>query len=134
MNETMPKPTSNLLILLGKILGWVLTACVVAMLSLSASMKFKKDDQVVKGFKDFGYDEKVIVPIGVAEIVSTVLYAIPQTSVLGAILVTGYLGGAINTHVRVNQDFTFAVILGVVAWAALFLRDARIRSILPIKM
>jgi hypothetical protein len=89
---------------------------------------------VVEGTTALGYPESVIVPLGVVVLVCAVLYLIPQTAVLGAILLTGYLGGAVATHVRVgNPLFThtlFPVYLGVMIWAGLVLRDRRLRPIL----
>ena len=70
--------------------------------------------------------------LGVLELACTILYAIPRTSVLGAILLTGYLGGATATHVRVGDSFIMTVVLGVVVWGGLFLRDARLRALIPL--
>jgi hypothetical protein len=66
-------------------------------------------------------------------LICTVVYAIPITSVLGAILLTGYLGGATATHVRIGQPFWFPVIVGVLLWAALFLREERLRALIPLR-
>jgi hypothetical protein len=71
--------------------------------------------------------------IGVAELACALLCLIPRTSVLGAILVTGVLGGAVATHVRVEGAFAAPVVLGVIAWGGLFLRDERIRALLPLR-
>ena len=73
------------------------------------------------------------VAIGIAELVSTLLYAIPRTSVLGAILLTGYMGGAIATHVRIGEPFVVQAGIGVLVWLGLFLRDARIRELIPLR-
>jgi hypothetical protein len=79
----------------------------------------------------------VILPLGILLLVCTVLYIVPKTSVLGAILLTGYLGGAVATHVRVaNPLFThqlFPVYLGVLIWLGLWLRDTRVRNLLPLR-
>ena len=61
------------------------------------------------------------------------IYTIPQTSVLGAILLTGYLGGATATHVRVGQPFWFPIMMGVLVWAGLFLREERLRALIPLR-
>ena len=74
-----------------------------------------------------------MVPIGVVLLICTVVYAIPTTSVLGAILLTGYLGGATATHVRVGQPFWFPVMMGVLVWAGLFLREERLRTLIPLR-
>ena len=61
------------------------------------------------------------------------LYAIPRTSILGAILLTGYLGGATATHVRISDPFLMPVVLGVLVWGGLFLRDGRLRALIPLR-
>lgn len=114
------------------IIGWVLTVALSGMLFVSAYTKLAKIPQAVDGFKQAGYPDSALVPIGVAEIISTILFLIPHTRVLGAVLLTGYLGGAINHHVRMGEGFIVQALFGVVVWLALFFRDTRIRSILPI--
>ena len=113
--------------------GWVITILPVLGLIMSATMKFIQPAELVDGFKKFGYDLSVAKPLGAIELVCTILYLIAQTAVLGAILLTGYLGGAVATHVRINDDFTAPVIMGVMLWAGLYLRDARIRALLPFR-
>ncbi|NTX39663.1 DoxX family protein [Myxococcus sp. CA051A] len=114
-------------------LGRAFSALTVAGLGFSAVMKVSQSPDVIKGFEHFGYPASVIVTIGVVELLVALLYAVPQTAVLGAILVTGYLGGATATHVRVADPFIAPIILGVLAWAGLFLRDARLRALLPLR-
>ena len=77
--------------------------------------------------------ESVILPIGIVLLVCTVLNVIPRTCVLGAILLTGYLGGATATHVRVGEPFFFPILFGVLIWAGLFLRDDRLRALIPLR-
>lgn len=114
--------------------GRVLTAIPILMMLMSAGMKLAQIPPVVDGFtKQFGYPASTIVPIGVVELLCVVLYAIPQTSVLGAILMTGYLGGAIATHVRVADAFFPPLVLGIFVWGGLFLRDERLRVLLPLR-
>ncbi len=97
-------------------------------------MKLMRPAPLVKSFvEEFGYPQSVIIGIGIAEIASTLLYAIPQTAVLGAILMTGFLGGATATHVRVGQPFFAPIIVGVVVWLGLYLRDERLRAMLPLR-
>ena len=87
----------------------------------------------VQGMPKFGYDVALAPWIGLSLLLSTVLYAVPRTTVLGAILVTGYLGGATATQVRVGDPwFLFPVALGVMAWAGLWCRSSRIRALLPL--
>ena len=108
--------------------GRVVSALPVIMLVMSGVMKVMRLPMVVDGFKQLGYSERVIVPIGIVELACAALYVLPPTAVLGAILVTGYLGGATATHVRAGQWPTGAVVLGVLAWVGLYLRDRRVRA------
>jgi ABC-type transport system involved in cytochrome c biogenesis permease component len=91
----------------------------------------------VEGTVKLGYSETVIVPLGIVLLTCTILYVIPRTSGLGAILLTGYLGGAVATHVRIGDPlFThvlFPVYLGVLIWGGLYLRDNRVRSLIPLR-
>ena len=105
-------------------------------LLVDAIMKFVKPAPVIEATVKLGYPESVIVGLGAVLLISTVLYLIPQTSVLGAILLTGYLGGAVATHVRVQEGWfsiVFAVVFGVLLWLGLYLRDHRLRALLPLK-
>ena len=81
-------------------IGRVISVLPMLGLVMSAYMKLSKNPEFVKGFTHFGYPLEVALPLGIVELTCTILYAIPQTSVLGAILLTGYLGGAVATHVR----------------------------------
>lgn len=114
--------------------GWVLTAVPGLLLLLDAVMKFVKPDFVVEGTVKIGFSEDVILPLGVVLLVSVVLYLVPRTAVLGAILLTGYLGGAVSIHVRAGDgafEIVFPVVFGVVLWLGLFLRDRRLRELVP---
>jgi hypothetical protein len=71
--------------------------------------------------------------LGILELICAVIYVIPRTSMLGAILLTGYLGGAIATHVRVGEQFIMPAVLGVLIWGGLYLRDYRLRALLPLR-
>lgn len=113
--------------------GRILSALPVLMLLMSAGMKFTKGPEVMEGMAKFGYAESVVIPLGIVELACTILYVIPQTSVLGAILLTGYLGGATATHVRVGDVFIAPVIAGVLVWAGLYLRDPRLRALIPLR-
>ena len=117
--------------------GIVVSGLPVLFLLLDALGKFIKPEAVVQGTRDLGYPEGVILPLGIVLLVSTVLYVIPKTSVLGAILLTGYLGGAVATHVRIgNPLFThvlFPVYLGVMLWLGIWLRDLRLRQLIPLR-
>jgi hypothetical protein len=117
--------------------GRVISALPVLFLLMDGVMKLVKPAIVVETTVKLGYPETVIVPLGIVLLVCTVLYTIPRTSVLGAILLTGYLGGAVATHVRVGDPlFThalFPVYLGVFIWGGLYLRDTRLRALIPFR-
>lgn len=124
-----PAPNSK-----GKIwTGYVLSGLVVALLLFSAIMKLLKPAGVLTEFGRLGYPESVITAIGVLEAAVALLYAFPRTAVLGAILVTGYLGGATATHVRIGDAFIMPVLLGAVAWLGLYLREPRLGPLVPIR-
>jgi hypothetical protein len=114
--------------------GRVLSALPALFLLLDAAMKLVKPALVVEKTVEMGFAESVIVPLGIVLLVSTVLYLVPPTAVLGAILLTGYLGGAVATHVH-HGDGAFAilfpVVFGALLWSGLALRDRRLRSLLP---
>ena len=112
--------------------GRILSALPVLFLLLDGVMKIVKPAFVVEATVQLGYPESVIVALGVVLIACTILYLIPRTAVLGAILLTGYLGGAVATHVRVGGplfSILMPVILGAMLWGGLYLRDERVRSL-----
>lgn len=116
--------------------GWIVSLLPVLGLVMSGVMKLAKPGFIVEGMAKHGYPEGIIVGLGMVELACTILYLIPQTSVLGAILLTGYLGGATATHVRVgefSQAFMGAIPFGVLVWLGLYLRDARLRALLPLR-
>ena len=103
----------------------------VLLLLLSGTMKLLKAAPAVEGFEHFGYPPNAILVLGTVEVACTILYLIPQTAVLGAILLTGFLGGATATHVRVGEPFFAPIIVGVLVWLGLFLCEGRLRAIVP---
>ena len=114
--------------------GWIIGILPCLLLIFSAAMKLAKPPAVVQGFKQFGYPEKLLLVLGIIELTCTILYLIPRTAVLGAILLTGYLGGATATHARVlDPSFIMPVLCGVLLWLGLFLRDRRLRELLPLR-
>ena len=114
--------------------GYVISAIPVLMLLFSGIMKLVKPPSVVEGFVRLGYPASLVVGIGILEIACTVVYLIPRTSVLGAILLAAYLGGATATHVRVGESaFIGPVVFGVLIWLGLFLREPRLRALLPLR-
>lgn len=117
--------------------GYIISGLAVLFFLMDAVGKFVKPEVVVKTTTDLGYQESQIVTIGVILLACTILYVIPQTAVLGAVLLTGYLGGAVATNFRVQAplfgNVLFPVYLGIMVWLGLFLRDARIRELLPFR-
>jgi DoxX-like family len=131
MHSVTSEPRSSKVMLWG---GRVLTALVALFLLFDSTIKLVKARAAVEGTVQLGYSESVVIPIGAVLFISLVAYLIPRTSVLGAILLTGYLGGATATMVRVSSPwFPFPVFIGVLVWAALYLRDDRIRAVIPLR-
>jgi uncharacterized membrane protein YphA (DoxX/SURF4 family) len=114
------------------ITGWVLTGLVAAFVLFSAVMKLMKPDAVVESFTHLGYPDSTILPIAITEIACVLIFLIPRTAPFGAILLTGYLGGAIATHVRVEESFITPAIIAVVAWIGLYLRMPKVRALVSI--
>ncbi len=117
------------------VIGWVFSAIPILMMAGGGTaMFFTNQSAVAKGLADHGYPPSLAGTILALEIGCAVIYAIPQTAVLGAILLTGYLGGAVATHVRVGEtQWIFPVLFGVLVWLGLVLRDKRLRVLLPIR-
>lgn len=113
--------------------GYVLSALPVLLFLFSAVLKIMKSQQVVEGFVKMGFPERLILGIGILELACTILYVIPQTAVLGVILLTGYLGGAIVTTLRVGEPVFMPIIIGVSVWGGLYLRDTRLRALIPLR-
>src|SRR5439155_26915968 len=95
--------------------------------------KFDTPASFVAGLVRLGSPEVLAFGMGIFELACTVLYVVPHSSVLGAILLTGYLGGATATHVRIGEPFYMPILLGTLVWAGLFLRDDRLRALLPLR-
>ena len=104
-------------------------------LLVDAIAKFFKPAPVIEATVKLGYPESVIIGLGAVLLISTILYLIPKTAVLGAILLTGYLGGAVATHVRVQEGWfsiIFPVVFGILLWGGLWLRDERLQKLIPV--
>jgi hypothetical protein len=114
-------------------IGAILSGLISVPFMMSAFMKFKGGPEMVEGWNHFGWPEQSIPLIGALEAVSVLFYMIPKTAFLGAVLLTGYMGGAIATHLRVQEAVPTQVIFGVVIWGALYLRDERLRQLLPFR-
>jgi len=114
--------------------GRIVSALAALFLLFDAIIKVLSLPPAVEGTVRLGYPVSVVVPIGLTLLLCVVLYLVPGTSVLGAILITGYLGGATATQVRVEDPwFLFPVGLGVLVWLGLFLRDDRLRALIPLR-
>jgi len=117
--------------------GWVFwaarafAALPVLLIAMSASMKLSHQPQFVAMFVGhLGYPEATLTGIGLLELGCAVIYAIPQTSLYGALLLTAYFGGATATHVRIGEPFVTPVLVGVLVWLGLIVRDARVRKVI----
>ena len=114
--------------------GRVISALVVIFLLFDAAVKLLKLPVAMEGTTRLGYPAGVVFPLGIVLLACVALYVIPRTSVLGAILLTGYFGGATATNVRVqNPWILFPVVIGVLVWAGLYLRDDRLRQLIPLR-
>jgi len=116
-----------------RIIGWIMSILPVLMFTFSGAMKFSHNPEVQKGFEHLGWPTSLAVRLGILELACTIIYLFPRTAVLGAILLTGYLGGAIATHVRIGEAVFTHIILGIVLWGGLFLRDPRLRALIPFR-
>ena len=110
-------------------IGRVLSGLVVAFLLVDALGKLLELAPVLEGTARLGYPLEVVRPLGVVLGLCTLLHAIPRTRLVGALLLTAYLGGAVATHVRTGTPFWFAVAMGVILWIGLALRDSRLRAL-----
>ncbi len=119
----------------GKIVwvGRVLSGLASCVFALSAFMKLKGGPDLAQGMAHLGMPESMVLPVAILEIACLVIYLIPATSILGAILLTGYLGGAICTHWRVGDPFFIPIALGVVVWLGLHLREDRLKRLIPLR-
>ena len=116
------------------IAGWIIGGLPAALLILMSPMSILQKPDVVENMKHYGYPEGCVMWIGIALLISCILYLVPKTSVLGAILMTGYFGGAVATHVRASESTWFiAVIFGILFWGGLWFREPRIRALIPLK-
>ena len=113
--------------------GCILSALPVLMMVIGAAYGILKPEAVKQGFTKYGYSDQALIPICIVEIACALIYAVPRTSVFGAILLTAYLGGATATHVRVGEAFFMPVAVAVLAWLGLYLRDGRLRALVPIR-
>ena len=133
MTESNPAQTSAL----GRVLfsvwpGRILSAISILGLLGSAAGKLRGDAKMTELFAQLGFAEGRMQQIGALELVCGLLYAVPQTRVLGALLVTAYMGGAVAIHVRVGESFVAPVLIGVLVWSGVWLRSPALRNLLPL--
>jgi hypothetical protein len=117
--------------------GRIISALVVLFLLFDGVTKVMKEAHVLAAAAQLGFTERTIVGIGALLLACTAVYVIPRTSILGAILLTGYLGGATATNVRAGDplfETLFPVIFGVLVWGGLFLRDEPLRALIPLRI
>src|ERR1700680_1383851 len=114
--------------------GRIMSTVPVLLTLLGSVMKLVKVAPAMEGMARAGFAERLVVPIGLLELVCIVFYVIPRTSVLGAILFTGLLGGATVTSLRVGDPtWPMPAILGMMVWGGLYLRDVRLRALIPLR-
>ena len=113
--------------------GRVLSALMVLFMLVDGGIKVLKLAPAVEGTVRLGYPASLVQPIGIIALICVILYAIPRTAILGAILLTGYLGGATATQVRLQDPwFLFPVVIGMLIWAGIYFRDERLRALIPL--
>lgn len=120
-----------------RIAGVVCSGVATVFLAFDAAMKLFAVPEAVKGTVELGYPESVLFTLGVLQVVCLILYVVPRTSVLGALLWTGYLGGAVATHVRLENPLfshvLFPVYVALLLWGGLWLRQPALRALLPLR-
>lgn len=113
--------------------GWILSSIVSLMLLFGALNAFRAAPQVLEGLAHLGFQPRILPIMGVLELVCAVLYLIPATDILGAILLTGYFGGAVLSHLRIGESqWPFPVLFGILTWLGLYLREPRLRRLVPV--
>lgn len=113
--------------------GYIATALPVLLLLFSASGKFFKPEGMAANIEPLGWRMDQMTWLGVVELACVVFYLIPRTSIFGAVLLTAYLGGATATHARIGDPFFIPIIAGMLTWLGLWLRDPRLRALLPLR-
>ena len=113
-------------------IGRAISTLPVLLLLFSASMKLTKNADYIKNMVAAGIPETLVPTLLILQLLSTILYVIPQTAYIGAILITGYMGGAIFTHLRIGDPVVLQTVLPILAWLGLYLRDERLKRLIPI--
>jgi hypothetical protein len=130
--ETPPAPPSKV----ARWSGWVLTALIIFANLAGATLNLSGNEKAAEDAVKIGYPKETLFGIGVAVVICTVIFAVPKTAVLGAVLLTGYMGGAVATHVRAGEGWRAAIpafIFAALVWVAMLLREPRLRAVLPIR-
>jgi uncharacterized membrane protein YphA (DoxX/SURF4 family) len=99
----------------------------------SGFLKLKGGPEVAQGMAHLGLPDSMVLPLAILELTCVVVYLIPQTAVLGAILLAGYMGGAICTHWRAGDPFIIQIVLGLLVWLGLYLREPRLKALIPVR-
>ena len=113
--------------------GRVLSGLASLVFAFSALLKVMGGPELAQGIAHLGLPESMVLPLSILEMSCVAIYLVPATSVLGAILLTGYIGGAICTHWRVGDPVYVHIALGVVVWLGLYLREGRLKDLLPLR-
>lgn len=113
--------------------GRIISGLIVLFLLLGSIFGIINAAQLAPQAAKYGYREGAMLKIQITCIICALIYAFPRTSILGAILLTGYLGGATATHVRVSEPFFIPILVAVLAWGGVFLRDERLRALIPLR-
>jgi uncharacterized membrane protein YphA (DoxX/SURF4 family) len=113
--------------------GWILTILASLLFVFSAFMKLKGGPDLDKGMEHLGLPASMVLPLAILELACVAIYLIPATSVLGAILLAGYIGGTIVTHWRSGDPFIVNIVLGLVLWLGIYLREPRLKALIPLR-
>jgi hypothetical protein len=113
--------------------GRILSALPVLALGMSGVMKIMGGPKLAEGFNHLGWPITMAKVLAILELGSVIIYLIPQTAILGAILITGYMGGAIATHLRIGEPVYLQALMPILAWLGLYLRESRLRALIPLR-
>lgn len=113
--------------------GRVVTTLVSLMFLMSAGMKFKGGPEVAAGMGHLQIADSMLLPLAILELACVAVYVVPPTAVLGAVLLTGYVGGIILTHWRVGDPVVIPIVLGLMVWLGIYLREPRLAALLPLR-
>jgi hypothetical protein len=114
-------------------IGWVISLLPIPLFIFSAALKVKGGPEVLQGVAHLGIPTSLIIPLAILEISCVVIYLIPRTAVLGAVLMTGYIGGAILAHLRIGEPVYLHIVIGIALWLGIYLREPRLQEVLPLR-